>query len=134
MNYYLTQLNTLKLENTVLHFLLHNQATPILTNGIVGKIATMMYNKHIDYYYADTLATNLNVPIHHIDNIYLNGYSKCYAKPLNQLLQKAAAPPQLIQKAPQLEHEINMILQTRKPQKPIRRKFKQHHKPQQTTA
>ena len=91
-NYYLTEMNVLQLENTLLKFILHNQVDPKLTNGIIGKVAAMMYNKNIDYYYADTVATMLEVPIHHIDNIYLNGYNKCYKQPLKQLLQKVEAP------------------------------------------
>ncbi len=115
INYYLTEMNTLQLENTLLKFMLHHQVTQPLKNGIIGKVATMMYNKHIDYYYADTLATILEVPIKHIDNIYLNGYNKCYNQPLQQLLEQVEAPPEMVENAQQLEQVVTQILKSRKP-------------------
>ena len=47
--YYLTEMNLLKLENTILKFIHNNHIEQRLTNGIIGKIAAMMYKKRIDY-------------------------------------------------------------------------------------
>ena len=58
--YYLTEMNLLKLENIILKFIQNNHIEQTLTNGIIGKIAAMMYKKRIDYYYPDYLATTLN--------------------------------------------------------------------------
>lgn len=114
-NYYLTDMNLLQLENTLMQFLLHNQVDHTLTTGIMTKIATMMYNKQIDYYYADAVATILEVPIKHIDNIYLNGYNKYYNKPLHELLATTNAPATIVEDSQQLEENVQQILQTRRP-------------------
>lgn len=117
MIYYLTEMNSTKLENVLLKFILHHRVDQKITNGIMGKIATMMYNQHIDYYYADSLASELNVPIHHIDNIYLNGYNKCYNKSLKELFINSPVdtPATIIENAEDLEDAVGEILKTRKP-------------------
>jgi len=71
--YYLTEMNLLRLENTILKFIHNNHIEQRLTNGIIGKIAAMMYQKKIDYYYPDYLATTLNVDIKHVNTVYDHG-------------------------------------------------------------
>lgn len=112
--YYLTDMNQLLLENHLLQFLLHNQTDQKLQNGITSKIATMMYNNHIDYYYSDHLATAVKVPINHIDNVYLYGYDKYYQKPLAELLTTANAPATVVANAPLLEETTRKILTTKR--------------------
>ena len=112
-NYYLTEMNTLKLENTLLQFIYKEHLTPLLVNGVTSKIIAMMYNKGIDYYYSDELATSLNVPIKFVDNIYCNNQSKYYDEKLSTLL-KATEYKGTPERANKLERDINNILETRK--------------------
>ncbi len=108
-------MNILQLENTLMQFLLHHNVDQSLTTGIMTKIASMMYNNHIDYYYADTVATILEVPIKHIDNVYLKGYYKFYNKPLHELLATTNAPVTIVEDSQHLEEKVQEILKTRRP-------------------
>ena len=115
MNYYLTEMNLLQLENELLHFTLHHHIEQKLLNGIITKVTSMMYNQHIDYYYPDAVATILEVPIKHIDNVYLHAHYKYYNQSLHSLLQTVNAPTTIIETAPELEKRVQHILQTKKP-------------------
>lgn len=112
-NYYLTEMNCIKLENCVLQFIYKEHLTQTLVNGITTKIISIMYNKNIDYYYSDQLATNLDVPIKFVDNIYLRDQSKYYQKNLSTLLSNTEykGTPE---EANKLEETVNTILETRK--------------------
>ena len=111
--YYLTEMNQIKLENILLKFIFKEKLSQTLINGIVIKTVTLMYNKHIDYYYSDNLATALNVPIKFVDNIYLRDQSKYYQKNLSTLLSNTEykGTPE---EANKLEETVNTILETRK--------------------
>lgn len=113
VNYYLTEMNTVKLENCLLQFIYKEHLTPLLVNGVTSKVIAMMYNKGIDYYYSDNIATNLNVPIKFVDNIYLKDQGKYYNKKLSLLLENTdyTGTPET---ANQFEEEIKKILETRK--------------------
>lgn len=113
VNYYLTEMNTVKLENCILQFIYKEHLTPLLVNGVTSKVIAMMYNKGIDYYYSDTIATNLDVPIKFVDNIYLKDQGKYYNKKLSLLLENTdyTGTPET---ANQFEEEIKKILETRK--------------------
>lgn len=112
-NYYLTEMNTTKLENTLLKFIYKQHLTTPLVNGVTTKVVTMMYNKKIDYYYSDLIATSLDVPIKFVDNIYLYNQSRYYKEPLSKLLSRTeyTGTPE---EAKQFEKEITNILETRK--------------------
>ena len=112
-NYYLTEMNTTRLENCLLKFIYNQQLTSKLVNGVTTKIVAMMYNKGIDYYYSDKIATAVNVPIKFVDNIYVYNQSQYYKDPLSKLLSKTdyTGTPE---EAKQLEKEVNNILETRK--------------------
>lgn len=112
-NYYLTEMNSTKLENSLLKFIYKQQLNKPLINGVTTKIVAMMYNKKIDYYYSDLLATSVDVPIKFVDNIYLYNQSQYYEDPLSTLLSKTdynGTP----EEAKQLEKEVYNILETRK--------------------
>lgn len=113
VNYYLTEMNTVKLENCLLQFIYREHLTPLLVNGVTSKVIAMMYNKGIDYYYSDNIATNLNVPIKFVDNIYLKDQGKYYNKKLSHLLKNTdyTGTPE---EANQFEEEVKKILDTRK--------------------
>ena len=113
--YYLTEMNLLKLENIILKFIHNNHIEQTLTNGIIGKIAAMMYQKKIDYYYPDYLATTLNVDIKHVDTVYLYRHDNIYNKTLETLLRECELYKGSLNEANQLENEINKILLTKKP-------------------
>ena len=113
--YYLTEMNLLKLENTILKFIHNNHIEQRLTNGIRGKIAAMMYQKRIDYYYPDTIATTLNVDIKHVDIVYLYGHVNFYDKTLETLLKECKLYNGNLEEAQKLENDINKILLTKKP-------------------
>lgn len=113
--YYLTEMNLLKLENLILKFIRNNHIEQTLTNGIIGKIAAMMYQKRIDYYYPDYLATTLNVDIKHVDTVYLYGRDNMYEKTLETLLRECELYNGNLTEANQLEKEITKILLTKKP-------------------
>jgi len=113
--YYLTEMNLLKLENVILKFIHNNHIEQRLTNGIIGKIAAMMYQKKIDYYYPDYLATTLNVDIKHVDIVYLYGHDNFYDKTLETLLSECDLYNGNLNEANKLEDDINKILQTKKP-------------------
>ena len=111
--FYLTEMNILKLENCLYRFILNQDLEPLLINGITTKIVSMMYDRGIDYYYSDLLATSVNVPIKLVDNIYIYNQSQYYKDPLSTLLSKTeykGTPEQ----AKQLEKEVCTILETRK--------------------
>ena len=125
--YYLTEMNLLKLENSILKFIHNNHIEQRLTNGIIGKIAAMMYTKRIDYYYPDYLATTLNVDIKHVDTVYLYGHVNLYDKKLETLLQECELYTGNLKEANQLENDINKILLTKKPircKKIIKKQYK----------
>ena len=114
VNYYLTEMNTVKLENCLLQFIYKEHLTPLLVNGVTCKVIAMMYNKRIDYYYSDLLASSVNVPIKFVDNIYCKNQSKLYQDHLSTLLQtvsNCSVPPE---NAEVFEKEINNILDTKK--------------------
>ena len=113
VNYYLTEMNTVKLENCLLQFIYKEHLTPLLVNGVTSKVIAMMYSKGIDYYYSDNIATNLGVPIKFVDNIYLKDQGKYYNKKLSLLLENTdyTGTPET---ANQFEEEIKKILETRK--------------------
>lgn len=113
--YYLTEMNLLKLENLILKFIRNNHIDQTITNGIIGKIAAMMYQKRIDYYYPDYLATTLNVDIKHVDTVYLYGRDNMYEKTLETLLRECELYNGNLTEANQLEKEITKILLTKKP-------------------
>lgn len=113
--YYLTEMNMLKLENMILKFIHNNHIQQTLTNGIIGKITAMMYNKKIDYYYPDTLATTLNVDIKHVDTVYLYGHADIYDKTLKTLLDECELYKGNLKEVQKLEVGINQILETKKP-------------------
>jgi len=113
--YYLTEMNLLRLENTILKFIHNNHIEQTLTNGIIGKIAAMMYQKKIDYYYPDYLATTLKVDIKHVDTVYLYGHDNLYDKTLETLLSECDLYNGNLNEANKLEDDINKILQTKKP-------------------
>ena len=113
VNYYLTEMNTTKLENRLLKFIYKQQLNSMLVNGVTTKIVAMMYNKGIDYYYSDVLASAVDVPIKFVDGIYCNNQSQYYNDPLSKLLSKTdykGTPDE----AKAFEKEINNILETRK--------------------
>lgn len=123
MTYYLTEMNTIKLENCLLKFILHEHLEPLLVNGVTSKIVAMMYNNNIDYYYSDTIASSVNVPIKFVDNIYLHNQSKYYNDSLVQLLEKTGYSGDLKQ-VTLLESNINKILQTKKKINTKKNRFK----------
>ena len=108
-------MNLLKLENVILKFIHNNHIEQRLTNGIIGKIAAMMYQKKIDYYYPDYLATTLNVDIKHVDIVSLYGHDNFYDKTLETLLSECDLYNGNLNEANKLEDDINKILQTKKP-------------------
>lgn len=127
--YYLTEMNLLRLENIILKFIHNNRIEQTLTNGIIGKIAAMMYQKKIDYYYPDYLATTLNVDIKHVDTVYLYGHDNIYNKTLETLLKECELYNGSLTEASQLENDINKILQSKKPikcKKIIKKTFKEN--------
>ena len=75
----------------------------------------MMYQKRIDYYYPDYLATTLNVDIKHVDTVYLYGRDNMYEKTLETLLRECELYNGSLTEANQLEKEITKILLTKKP-------------------
>ena len=112
-NFYLTEMNNIKLENTLLQFIYKQKLNNKLVNGVTIKVIAMMYNNRIDYYYSDLLATALDVPIKFVDNIYLRNQSKYYNKPLQELLlstEYKGTP----EEANKLEEDVNNILETKK--------------------
>lgn len=113
--YYLTEMNLLKLENKILKFILNNNLEKQLQNGIILKISEMMYNRNIDYYYPDHIATTLNVDIKHVDQIYIHGHKDIYKKPLEKLLRECKIYHGELNEASKLETEIQEILKTKKP-------------------
>ena len=127
--YYLTEMNLLRLENTILKFIHNNHIEQTLTNGIIGKISAMMYQKKIDYYYPDYLATTLNVDIKHVNTVYLYGHDNIYNKKLETLLGECELYTGSLTEANQLEDEINKILHTKKPikcKKIIKKQYKEN--------
>lgn len=113
-NYYLTEMNTVKLENCLLKFILNQQLEQILINGVTSKIISMMYDKNIDYYYSDLLASAVNVPIKFVDNIYSNNQSQYYRNPLSKLLKSVTNCSITPEEAKRFENEVNTILETKK--------------------
>lgn len=113
-NYYLTEMNTVKLENCLLQFIYKEHLTPLLVNGVTSKVIAMMYDKGIDYYYSDLLASAVNVPIKFVDNIYCKNQSKLYTDPLSKLLQTVSNCSVTPEEAKQFEKEVNVILETKK--------------------
>lgn len=127
--YYLTEMNLLRLENAILKFIHNNHIEQTLTNGIIGKIAAMMYQKKIDYYYPDYLATTLNVDIKHVNTVYLYGHDNIYNKKLETLLGECELYTGSLTEANQLEEDINKILLTKKPikcKKIIKKQYKEN--------
>lgn len=112
--YYLTEMNQIKLENILLKFIFKEKLSQTLINGIVIKTVALMYNKHIDYYYSDNLATALNVPIKFVDNIYLRNQSKYYNNSLSELLKEVKGVNISDIESNKLEQNINTILNTKK--------------------
>lgn len=112
--YYLTEMNQIKLENTLFKFIFKEKLSQTLINGIVIKTVSLMYNKHIDYYYSDNLATALNVPIKFVDNIYLKNQSKYYNNSLSELLKGVKGVNISDTASNKLEQNINTILNTKK--------------------
>lgn len=125
-NYYLTEMNTTKLENILLKFIYKQQLNKPLVNGVTTKIVAMMYNNNIDYYYSDLVASAVDVPIKFVDNIYLNNQSQYYEDPLTELLKRTnyTGTPE---DARTFEHEVNKVLQTKKKIHLNKRKHN-HHK------
>jgi len=113
--YYLTEMNLIKLENTIMRFIINNNVNQQLRNGLVTKLSQLMYDKHIDYYYPDYIATSLNVDIRHVDQVYLYGHANLYQKPLCQLLNNCQLYDGDIKDADKLEQDIRLILERRKP-------------------
>lgn len=111
--YYLTEMNTLKLENTLLQFIYKTKLNSKLVNGVTTKIIAIMHKNKIDYFYSDLLATNLNVPINFVDKIYLKNQSQYYEDPLSKLLTNTdyQGTPE---DATQLEEDVTEILKTKK--------------------
>ena len=62
-----------------------------------------MYQKKIDYYYPDYLATTLNVDIKHVDTVYLYGHDNIYNKTLETLLRECELYNGNLNEANQLE-------------------------------
>lgn len=112
--YYLTEMNTVKLENCLLRFIFQNNLEQVLINGVVSKIVSLMFNNNIDYYYSDNLATAVNVPIRFVDNIYLHNQSKYYHDPLAILLGKVESCNIAPETSEIFEHEVQKILNTKK--------------------
>lgn len=112
-NYYLTEMNTIKLENCLLKFIFKQHLEPLLINGVTSKVISMMYEKGIDYYYSDLLASSVNVPIKLVDNIYLNNQSQYYKNPLHELLTRTNYNGTQ-EDARTFEYEINQVLKTKK--------------------
>lgn len=113
--YYLTEMNLLKIENKILKFIINNNIEKQLQNGIISKISEMMYNKQIDYYYPDYLATTLKVDIKHVNQVYIHGHNNIYKKPLEKLLKECNIYKGELKEAKKLEKEIQQILETKKP-------------------
>lgn len=113
-NYYLTEMNSLKLENTLLKFILKQHLEPLLVNGVTAKVISMMYTKNIDYYYSDLLATAVGVNIKFVDSIYLNNQSKYYEDSLVNLLGSVNNSSVEPDEAKKFETEVNTILETKK--------------------
>ena len=111
--YYLTEMNTIKLENVLLKFIHHQHLKPILINGVIAKISAMMYNMNIDYYYADELATATDTDIKFVNNVYINGYQ--YKETLSTLLSNCKEYQGASEDAVKLEDDIKKILETKKP-------------------
>jgi len=114
VNYYLTEMNTVKLENCLLKFILKQQLEPLLINGVTGKVISMMYDRGIDYYYSDLLASSVDVPIKFVDNIYCKNQSKLYEDSLSKLLQTVSNCSVTPEEAEVFEKEVNNILDTKK--------------------
>lgn len=112
--YYLTEMNTIKLENCLLRFIFQNNMDPVLVNGVVSKLVSLMYNNNIDYYYSDTIATAVNVPVKFVDNIYLHNQSKYYNDSLATLLGNVEGCNIAPESAEFFEHEVTKILETKK--------------------
>lgn len=110
--YYLTEMNTLKLENVILKFIHHQQLKPLLINGIVAKVSAMMYNLNIDYYYADEIATATDTDIKFVNNVYIHGYK--YTESLSNLLSNCKEYQGASADAEKLENDINKILETKR--------------------
>lgn len=108
-------MNLLKIENKILKFIINNNIEKQLQNGIISKISEMMYNKQIDYYYPDYLATTLKVDIKHVNQVYIHGHNNIYKKPLEKLLKECNIYKGELKEAKKLEKEIQQILETKKP-------------------
>lgn len=113
-NYYLTEMNTVKLENCLLKFILKQHLEPLLINGVTSKVIAMMYNKGIDYYYSDLLASSVDVPIKFVDNIYCKNQSNLYHDPLSKLLGTVNNCSVAPEEAEVFEKEVSNILDTKK--------------------
>ena len=115
ISYYLTEMNLLKLENIILKFIISNKISKQLKNGIISKVSEIMYNDEIDYYYPDYIATELDVDIKHVDQVYLHGHQDIYKQPLKKLLGRCELYTGKLSDANNLEAEIKEILKTKKP-------------------
>lgn len=107
-------MNTLKLENTLLKFILNQNLEHIIINGVTTKVISMMYCKGIDYYYSDLLATAVGVDVRFVDSIYLYNQSKYYKASLVKLLENVTDSEVEPKAAETFEKEVNNILETRK--------------------
>lgn len=112
-NYYLTEMNTTKLENILLKFIFKQQLNKPLVNGVTTKIVAMMFNNDIDYYYSDLIASSVDVPIKFVDNIYMNNQSQYYNEPLPELLTRTDYKGTQ-EEARTLEYEVKQVLKTKK--------------------
>ena len=112
--YYLTEMNILKLENCLYRFIYNQDIEPVLVNGIITKIVSIMYDKGIDYYYSDLIATSVNVPIKFVDSIYCYNQNKYYKDSLSTLLGSVNNCNIAPEEAEKLEHEVKEILETKK--------------------
>lgn len=112
-NYYLTEMNTTKLENILLKFIFKQQLNKPLVNGVTTKIVAMMFNNDIDYYYSDLIASSVDVPIKFVDNIYTNNQSQYYNEPLPELLTRTDYKGTQ-EDARTLEYEVKQVLKTKK--------------------
>lgn len=119
-------MNTLKLENVLLRFIHTQQLNQKLINGIISKVSQMMYKHHIDYYYADSIATATATNIKFVDNIYIKGYKNLNNKTLPVLLKECGIYEGTLSEANQLEHDVYEILKTKRPINTRKVKYKKH--------
>ena len=87
-----------------------------------------MYKKGISYYYGDRIATTTDTPIKLLNNIYNNKYNDIYKPTLKELLTNNKYYEGDPEDAWKLEHNINLLIDTRKPERRHSGKKQKHNK------